>query len=99
MVKLKTKLKKKYGMKQFKLPLYGWMLVAGVAYYASKNGGLPTLIPTVSAQETTPQVIVPSVKYAYDAYPPLRNEPYYNTTQFFGPADGDPVFYGVPGWH
>tara|TARA_B100000131_G_C17847457_1_gene504460 strand:- start:250 stop:549 length:300 start_codon:yes stop_codon:yes gene_type:complete len=97
MVKLKTRLKRKYGTKKYKLPLYGWMLVAGVGYYMSKSGRMPTLMPTVSAQETAPVVVTPSVSYAYDAYPPIRNEPYYNTSQFFGPADGDPVFYGVPG--
>ena len=77
---------KKYVTKK---PLMALVLV-GVAYYLY-NRAVPSLAPSAPTARTS---IAPSARYAYDAYPPVRNEPYYDAMTVFGPADGDPVFYG-----
>lgn len=66
--------------------------IVGVAAYAylQRQGMMTSLAPTPVKRATS----APVARYAYDAYPPIRNEPYTNSTHFFGPADGDPVFYG-----
>ena len=66
-------------------------LVGAAAYvYLQKQGMTTSLAPAPVKQATS----APVARYAYDAYPPVRNEPYTNSSHFFGPADGDPVFYG-----
>ena len=66
-------------------------LVGAAAYvYLQKQGMMTSLAPAPVKQATS----APVARYAYDAYPPIRNEPYTNAPHFFGPADGDPVFYG-----
>ena len=86
MVKLKTKMTRFY--KRNKMLSVG-MAAVGVYYLMSQRGMAPSL-PAAPAKRAS----APVARYAYDAYPPVRNEPYYNTSHFFGPADGDPVFYG-----
>ena len=56
-----------------------------------KNNGMTTSLAPAPVKSATS---APVARYAYDAYPPVRNEPYTNSSHFFGPADGDPVFYG-----
>ena len=66
-------------------------IIGAVAYtYMRRNGMTTSLAPTPVKRATS----APVARYAYDAYPPIRNEPYTNSSHFFGPADGDPVFYG-----
>ena len=82
---------------RMKVPM--WALVGAVGGLALANyqtGGMLSSKAPVAMTEAAP--IMPSVSYGYDAYPPIRNQPYYDAMHTFGPADGDPVFYGVPGW-
>ena len=66
-------------------------IIGAVAYsYMKRNGMTTSLAPAPVKRATS----APVARYAYDAYPPIRNEPYTNSSHFFGPADGDPVFYG-----
>jgi hypothetical protein len=66
-------------------------IIGAVAYVAlQKKGMMPSLAPAPVKRATS----APVARYAYDTYAPIRNEPYTNTSHFFGPADGDPVFYG-----
>ena len=66
-------------------------LVGAAAYVYLQKQGMPiSLAPAPVKQATS----APVARYAYDAYPPIRNEPYTDASHFFGPADGDPVFYG-----
>jgi hypothetical protein len=81
----------------FKIPM--WAILGGGLAVLYQQQVMPSMLtPAPLVAKTSQAPAPPSVAYGYDAYPPLRNEPYYNTTQMFGPADGDPVFYGVPGW-
>ena len=88
-MKLKTKVKRFY--KRNTMLSLG--LAAAGAYYLYTQSGMamPALAPAPAKAETA---MAPRAAYAYDEYPPIRNEPYYDSTHFFGPADGDPVFYG-----
>tara|TARA_Y100000004_G_scaffold145163_1_gene165568 strand:- start:156 stop:425 length:270 start_codon:yes stop_codon:yes gene_type:complete len=88
-MKLKTKVKRFY--KRNTMLSLG-LAAAGAYYVYTRSGmGMPALAPAPAKAATA---IAPTARYAYDAYPPVRNEPYTNSTHFFGPADGDPVFYG-----
>ena len=89
MVKLKTKMTRFY--KKNKMLSLG--LIGVGAYYLMTQRGMmaPVTLPVAPVKKATS---APTARYAYDAYAPVRNEPYYNSTHFFGPADGDPVFYG-----
>jgi len=87
MVKLKTKMTRFY--KRNKMLSVG-IAAVGVWYLRNQRGMAPAL-PVAPVKKATS---APVARYAYDAYAPVRNEPYYNTSHFFGPADGDPVFYG-----
>ena len=84
-VKLKTKMKLFY--KRNTMLSLG-LIAVGTWYVLNQRGMAPSLAPVATRARA------PVARYAYDAYAPIRNEPYYNTSQFFGPADGDPVFYG-----
>ena len=86
MVKLKTKMTRFY--KRNKMLSVG-IAAVGVYYLMSQRGMAPSL-PVAPVKKAS----APVARYAYDTYAPVRNEPYYNTSHFFGPADGDPVFYG-----
>ena len=88
-MKLKTKVKRFY--KRNTMLSLG--LAAAGAYYVYTRSGMamPALAPAPAKAATA---MAPTARYAYDAYPPVRNEPYTNATHFFGPADGDPVCYG-----
>ena len=96
---------KKTMQSKVKMPVLGWKIPmwaivgAGIGVLYQQRMMPTMLTPAPMKAEVTDAPVLPSVAYGYDAYPPLRNEPYYNTTHMFGPADGDPVFYGVPGWH
>ena len=87
MVKLKTKMTRFYKRNT--------MLSLGIAavgaWYILNQKGMAPSLPIAPVKRATS---APVARYAYDAYPPVRNEPYTNSTHFFGPADGDPVFYG-----
>ena len=89
MVKLKTKMTRFY--RKNKMLSLG--LIGVGAYYVMTQRGMmaPVSLPAAPVKKATS---APTARYAYDAYTPVRNEPYYNTTHFFGPADGDPIFYG-----
>ena len=67
-------------------------LVGAAAYMYLQRQGMTTSLAPVTVKASTSRA--PVARYAYDAYPPIRNEPYTNASHFFGPADGDPVFYG-----
>jgi len=85
-VKMKTKMKRFYNRNT----MLSWGLIAvGTWYVLNQQGMAPSLAPVAVKRASAPVA-----RYAYDAYAPIRNEPYYNTSHFFGPADGDPVFYG-----
>ena len=86
-MKLKTKAKSFY--KRNKMLSIG-LIAVGTWYVLNQRGMAPSLAPAMSKRATS----MPVSRYAYDAYTPIRNQPYYNTSHFFGPADGDPVFYG-----
>jgi hypothetical protein len=86
MVKLKTKVTRFY--KRNTMLSIG-LIAAGTWYVLNQRGMAPAL-PLAPVKRAS----APVARYAYDAYAPIRNEPYYNTSHFFGPADGDPVFYG-----
>jgi hypothetical protein len=86
MVKLKTKVTRFY--KRNTMLSLG-IAAVGVWYLMNQRGMAPAL-PLAPVKRAS----APVARYAYDAYAPIRNEPYYNTSHFFGPADGDPVFYG-----
>ena len=88
-MKIKTKVKRFYNRNK----ALSLGLAAVGAYYLYTQRGMmaPALAPAPVKAQTA---MMPTARYAYDAYPPVRNEPYTNSTHFFGPADGDPVFYG-----
>ena len=67
-------------------------IIGAVAYTYMRRNGMTTSLAPAPVKAATSSA--PVARYAYDAYPPIRNEPYTNASHFFGPADGDPVFYG-----
>ena len=88
---------------KWKVPVVGvkipmWALLGGGLAVLYQRQVMPAVLTPAPMRSQSVAPAPPSVAYGYDAYPPIRNEPYYNTTHMFGPADGDPVFYGVPGW-
>ncbi len=85
-MKIQTKVKRFY--KRNKMLSLG-LAAAGAYWYMNRYTAPVKLQVPVSKAAAAPKPM-----YAYDSYPPVRNEPYYNSTHFFGPADGDPVFYG-----
>ncbi len=87
-MKMKTQMKNFY--KRNKILSIG--IVAVGAWYVLNRQGVATSLPSLPVKSATSSA--PVARYAYDAYPPVRNEPYTNSSHFFGPADGDPVFYG-----
>ena len=87
-MKLKTKAKRFY--KRNKMLSLG--LAAAGAYYVYTQSNMTTALAPAPVKAAT--AMTPTARYAYDSYAPVRNEPYTNSTHFFGPADGDPVFYG-----
>lgn len=89
-MKLKTRAKNFY--KRNKLLSIGIMGIG--AWYVLNRQGMAPSLPSAPVKRATSAPGAPVARYAYDAYPPVRNEPYTNSTHFFGPADGDPVFYG-----
>ena len=88
-MKLKTKVKRFY--KRNTMLSLGLAAAGAYVLYMRSGMSMPVLAPAPAKAETA---MAPTAAYAYDAYPPMRNEPYYDSTHFFGPADGDPVFYG-----
>ena len=76
MAKLTTKLKKTATKKLFtvpilnlKVPLWGAALVVGALY---QQRMMPSVLtPAPIRAEVTDAPVMPSVKYGYDAYPPL----------------------------
>ncbi len=88
-MKIKTKVKRFY--KRNTMLSLGLAAAGAYVLYSRSNMSMPKLAPAPVKAKTA---MAPSTRYAYDAYPPVRNEPYTNATHFFGPADGDPVFYG-----
>jgi len=98
--KAKKKLTSKVKIPVVKVKVPMWAILGGGLAVLYQQRMMPAVLtPAPMVAETAEAPAPPSVAYGYDAYPPLRNEPYYDTTHMFGPADGDPVFYGVPGWH
>ena len=87
-MKMKTQMKNFY--KRNTMLSIGIMAV-GTWYVLNRQGMAPSL-PSLPVKSATSSA--PVARYAYDASPPVRNEPYTNSAHFFGPADGDPVFYG-----
>tara|TARA_B100002019_G_C21248317_1_gene589617 strand:- start:1327 stop:1596 length:270 start_codon:yes stop_codon:yes gene_type:complete len=88
-MKLKTKVKRFY--KRNTMLSLGLAAAGAYVLYTRSGMSMPALAPAPVKAQTA---MAPTTRYAYDAYPPIRNEPYYDSTHFFGPADGDPVFYG-----
>ena len=66
-------------------------LVGAAAYMYLQRQGMTTSLAPATVKKATS---APVARYAYDTYAPIRNEPYTDASHFFGPADGDPVFYG-----
>jgi hypothetical protein len=87
-MKIHTKAKRFY--KKNKMLSIG-LAAAGAYYVMTQRGMAPTLAPAPRKAATA---MAPTARSGYDTYAPIRNEPYTNSTHFFGPADGDPVFYG-----
>ena len=68
------------------------LAVLGTAYYLYSRSGMPTLIPTASAEATSTP---PLSTYSYDSYAPVRTQPYTDHMHMYGNTDSlDANFYG-----
>ena len=74
-----------------KRPLMTLAIVGG-AFYLYNKAGMPTLLPSASAEVAAQ---TPLSTYSYDSYAPVRNEPYNDHMHMYGNTDSlDANFYG-----
>lgn len=69
------------------------LAIIGGGLYLYNRAGMPTLLPSASAEAVKPSA--PVSTYSYDSYAPIRNQPYYEHMHMFGNTDSlDANFYG-----